>query len=256
MVSHITNRNEIIHDTLDALGPQIARIVEEVKLSIKGEQDTLGPQAVARMREAEVIELNLGAICLLFAAAASFVIARSITVPVRSMTHAMQQLAEGNLETAVPAIDYKDEIGDMAKTVQVFKDNALERQRLKSRAAEDNATSAEGQKQVSGIQSSTGEAGTAIEGIAATMEEVNTYTANIAAAVEEQDAATKEISRNAQQAAEGTTDVSANVADVSSAVVETRQSAEEMQSASATASEKSGALKHAVDQFLSRVAAA
>ncbi len=425
VVRHITNRNEIIHGTLDVLGPQIAKTVEEVKLSVKGEQDTLGPQAVARLQQAELTQSILAVIAAVMAIAAALVIARSITIPVRSMTGAMQKLADGQLETKVPATDYKDEVGDMAKTVQVFKDNALERERLEAKAAEDNAATAERQKtvddlitsfrteveellasvtanmeqmqgtthnlsaiaertseratsaassseeassnvqtvasaseqlgasiqeiagqvnrameivgkatgaaqatndqvaslaeaarkigdvvnlisdiaeqtnllalnatieaarageagrgfavvasevkqlaeqtakatdeigsQISGIQSSTGEAATAIEGIAATMEEVNTYTANIASAVEEQDAATKEISRNAQQAAEGTTDVSSNVADVSSAVVETRQSAEEMQNASATASEKSAALKQAVDQFLSRVAAA
>lgn len=45
--------------------------------------------------------------------------------PLHAMTGAMQSLADGNLETDVPATDRADEIGDMAQTVQVFKDNMI-----------------------------------------------------------------------------------------------------------------------------------
>ena len=53
--------------------------------------------------------------------------------PMRSMTTAMDGLANGNLETTVPALDQQDEIGEMAQSVQVFKDNA---QRVKHLEAE------------------------------------------------------------------------------------------------------------------------
>ncbi len=53
---------------------------------------------------------------------AGWIIGRSITRPVRDMTRAMGELAAGNLDTAIPAQENKDEIGDMARTVIVFKD--------------------------------------------------------------------------------------------------------------------------------------
>jgi methyl-accepting chemotaxis protein len=54
-----------------------------------------------------------------------FLIARSITVPIKEMTTAMATLANGNLTVDVPALGRADEIGEMAKAVQVFKENGL-----------------------------------------------------------------------------------------------------------------------------------
>jgi diguanylate cyclase (GGDEF)-like protein len=50
------------------------------------------------------------------------------------MQDAMRKLAGGNLDTAVPCLDRKDEIGLMAGAVQVFHDNALERNKLNREA--------------------------------------------------------------------------------------------------------------------------
>ncbi len=47
----ILARNAIISGTLGTIGPQIAKVVEDVKLSAKDEQDTLGPQAVAAIEK-------------------------------------------------------------------------------------------------------------------------------------------------------------------------------------------------------------
>ena len=111
-------------------------------------------------------------------------------------------------------------------------------------------------EQVDEIQTATNDAVTAIQAITETMEEVNTYTTTIAAAVEEQNAATTEISRNVQQAATGTQEVSANITGVNGAVTETRQSAEQMQTASSEVISQSEKLKQTVNAFLSEVAAA
>ena len=54
----------------------------------------------------------------------SFLLVRAIASAVGGMTHAMQRLADGDLSVQVPAIGRRDEIGAMAATVQVFKENA------------------------------------------------------------------------------------------------------------------------------------
>ena len=63
---------------------------------------------------------------LLFA----WLIARSVTGPVLRMTGAMTTLAGGDNAVHVPALADKDEIGEMAKAVQVFKENAIEKVRM------------------------------------------------------------------------------------------------------------------------------
>jgi len=60
----------------------------------------------------------------------AYLTARSIVKPVVSMTGTMTDLAAGNLTVTVPALANQDEIGEMAKAVQVFKDNAIEKKRM------------------------------------------------------------------------------------------------------------------------------
>jgi len=80
----------------------------------------------------------------LLAILVALILGRGITVPIRSMTGAMNRLAADDTEVEVPGRDRKDEIADMAKAVQVFKENAermraMEAERLEAdrRAAED-----------------------------------------------------------------------------------------------------------------------
>ncbi|MBK8174019.1 MAG: HAMP domain-containing protein [Rhodospirillales bacterium] len=55
------------------------------------------------------------------------IIARSIVRPIDEMTATMSKLAAGDNEVAIPALNSKDEIGAMARSVEVFKQNAIER---------------------------------------------------------------------------------------------------------------------------------
>ncbi|WP_420547924.1 methyl-accepting chemotaxis protein [Curvivirga sp.] len=56
--------------------------------------------------------------------------------PINQMTDSMSQLADGNLETDIPALGKKDEIGDMANAVQIFKENAQAVKRLEEEQAQ------------------------------------------------------------------------------------------------------------------------
>lgn len=70
-----------------------------------------------------------------------FLTSRSIVDPIAAMTSAMATLAKGDNSIEIPAADRTDEIGEMAKAVQVFKDNGIENERLAAEAKE--ATAAE-----------------------------------------------------------------------------------------------------------------
>ena len=54
----------------------------------------------------------------------------AITRPIKTLTNVMQRLAGGNNEVDIPGIERSDEIGEMSRTVQVFRDNAIERTQL------------------------------------------------------------------------------------------------------------------------------
>ncbi len=65
---------------------------------------------------------------------------RLVATPITAMTAAMNELAAGRLDIAIPGVERKDEIGAMAAAVAVFRTNAEERNRLEAdqqRAVED-----------------------------------------------------------------------------------------------------------------------
>jgi methyl-accepting chemotaxis protein len=57
---------------------------------------------------------------------------RRLTNPINGMVGTMKELADGNNTVSVPSLDRHDELGDMAKAVQVFKENALEMERMEA----------------------------------------------------------------------------------------------------------------------------
>jgi methyl-accepting chemotaxis protein len=59
------------------------------------------------------------------AGAIAWLIGRSITRPLGMLGSRMESLAKGALDEEIPGVGRGDEVGAMAKTVQVFKDNAL-----------------------------------------------------------------------------------------------------------------------------------
>ncbi|MBW8282785.1 MAG: methyl-accepting chemotaxis protein [Rhizobium sp.] len=71
-----------------------------------------------------------GSIAGIVAVALIWLLSRSIVTPIVGMTGAMSRLAAGEHDVDVPALDRGDEVGQMAKAVVVFKDAAVEKQRL------------------------------------------------------------------------------------------------------------------------------
>ena len=67
----------------------------------------------------------LSAFAIIFGVVVAWLISRNIVGALHRMTEAMGRLAGGDLRVTIPALNQKDEIGQMAQAVQVFKDNAI-----------------------------------------------------------------------------------------------------------------------------------
>jgi methyl-accepting chemotaxis protein len=66
----------------------------------------------------------------------SWMIGRSITGPLNGLAGVMKRLAAGDMAVRIPATHARDEIGDMARTVIVFRNSMIERERLSTKQAE------------------------------------------------------------------------------------------------------------------------
>ncbi len=81
----------------------------------------------ARTRNAIIA---VGLIMVLCSVGFSWLIGRSINHPLAGLVSVMKRLAAGDTSTHIPATHAHDEIGDMARTVIVFRDTMLEREKL------------------------------------------------------------------------------------------------------------------------------
>jgi len=66
----------------------------------------------------------------------SWLIGRSITRPLHGLAGVMTRLANGDTTARIPATHARDEIGEMARTVIVFRDNMIEREKLAATQAQ------------------------------------------------------------------------------------------------------------------------
>ncbi len=85
-----------------------------------------------------------GGVLLVMLAGLAIVQARLIRRPLTNLEGVMTALAGGDLDITVPNLTRRDEIGRMARSVRVFRDNARDRQRLAAEnAAADERTRSE-----------------------------------------------------------------------------------------------------------------
>jgi len=143
-LTNALTKRQTMAKMIDRSSNEMRGSVKEIKQLAKAAQDDArgaAKQTAASSRD-WAIALALAGLCV--AALVGLVIARSITRPVRSLSSAMERLAAGDDEVDVPAIARRDEIGQMAATVQIFKENALRIRSLQEeKAASGQRTEAE-----------------------------------------------------------------------------------------------------------------
>jgi len=89
-------------------------------------------EILAPVDEMRRIMIFAGLIIALFVTAVGIWFAGGLSRPIVAMTGIMQRLAERDLEVEVPASGRTDEIGDMEKTLIVFKENAVARKQAEA----------------------------------------------------------------------------------------------------------------------------
>ncbi len=94
-----------------------------------------------------LVLLGAGLVAGLMALVAAL-LARRVSAPIKAMTAAMQRLAAGKNDGDIPALGRRDEIGEMAKAVEVFKSNAVQKLALEEHQLDDQAAKARRQEEV------------------------------------------------------------------------------------------------------------
>ena len=178
--------------------------------------------------------VSAGAGLLLSLALATWIGIKGLSQPIERLKSIMEAFAANNLTADVPGKERRDELGAMARTVEVFKTNALEVERMRAeqqaaerRAAEQRKADMirlanEFENAVGEIVDTVSSASTELEASAGTLTTTAEHSQELTTMVA---AASEEASTNVQSVASATEELSSSVNEISRQVQESARMA-------------------------------
>jgi methyl-accepting chemotaxis protein len=245
-VSEITRlRTQVNTKTAEAINKELDTVREVQAANLKTTQATIAATSTSTIAQSAVVS----GVALVLGAMLAGLISLGITRPVRAMTNAMTTLAGGNVGVEIPARDNTDEVGEMARAVQVFKDNMIETERLRGEQEEQKRRTEQQQRQamremadsfeaavgdiVREVSSQADELQATAQSMSATAEETERQSATVAAASEQAASNVQTVASAAEELSSSIAEISRQVATSSEmtarAVEDTRRTNEEIQ---------------------------
>jgi len=124
---------------LDLVNNTMAKQVEEfskIGADLQAGATLLGERAQKATIEVASVSQTVAtvfvAIAFIVGTLMAFFTITSISGPVSRITKVMGRLAKGDMEVEIPGLTRRDEIGKMAESVNIFKENAIERRKLQA----------------------------------------------------------------------------------------------------------------------------
>jgi methyl-accepting chemotaxis protein len=215
-----------------AIGAQ-TKMVDDLLAHSQKRSDAMTAEADSSIR---VVMISAGVGLLLSLAAAMWIGIRGMSQPIVRLKSVMEILARNDFSADVPGKQRRDEIGEMARTVEVFKANGLQVERLKGEQQAAERQAAERRKSdmiklADGFEAAVGEivetvssASTELEASAKTLTLTADRSQELATAVA---AASEEASTNVQSVSSATEELSSSVNEISRQVQESARMAGE-----------------------------
>ncbi|NTS77540.1 MCP four helix bundle domain-containing protein [Catenovulum sp. SM1970] len=129
----INSRNDLIQNTLNRVGPIVADKIEQVKLSVKNDQDTLGPALQSKAERTSAFVMTISIFALIVGAILSIYIGRIIRESIggepKDITQIANRIAKGDFSMKL----------DANKTTGVLQSVAAMRDNLDARRQADES---------------------------------------------------------------------------------------------------------------------
>jgi len=117
----ISQRNDIIQNKLDKIGPHIAKLAEDIKLSIKKEQDIIGKNVSDSNKTLINISIVIGVIIILFIVSIIIYINKKIVNPINDLIDYAENKIKNSLDTNMDDSNIsKDEILRLRYLIEFF----------------------------------------------------------------------------------------------------------------------------------------
>ena len=228
LMMEVHNDEKVMAEMYAEVLPQLGSLVQDSQADFKGASIALEENTSATFAQIMGVIVIVTLIVLVLAT----LIGRGISNPIGAMTGAMGTLASGDLDVEIPSQENKNEIGDMAAAVQVFKENAIRVKEMEAEAKEQEKRAAEEktrlmnkmaddfQASVGGVVGTVSSAATELQSSAQSMTAISEETSAQATAVA---AASEEASTNVQTVASAAEELSSSIGEISRQVSQSTQ---------------------------------
>ena len=181
---------------------------------------------------------------------------RGLSGAILRMTTAMQQLADGDKTIEIPSVDRRDEIGDIARATQVFKDNAIRLDQLNAEQAEAEQRAAETKKREMAALADAFQdgVGSIVDSLAAAASQMQSTSATMTSLAEETSAQSATVAAAAEQAAANVDAVAAASEELGSSIGEVSRQMSVQSEAANMATESAQRSREQVDGLVENVA--
>jgi methyl-accepting chemotaxis protein len=216
----------------DKLVPDIIatqQMLTDAQQAVKDDSRQTGDEIQAMLAGIVQTQQVMPLVAVLVGVVLAYLIGRSVVDPVVRMTAAMVRLAGGDTSVAVPARERGDELGDMARAVEVFKQNAIEVERL---AAAQHALKADAERAQKAALNDMAEAfesrvGSLVGRLAAGAGDLEATAKSMSGTARHTDAQARQVADAAGEASAGVQSVAAAAEELSASIGEiSRQVAE------------------------------
>ena len=252
VVKATTERDRLVTEVLIPVGDSIAAEAEQLTVASVEHQKRLGEETGAFITKALSVMIAASLVAVVLGLATALLIGRGLSRPVVAITDRMTRLAGGDRSVDIPGLDRADEIGGMAKALQVFKDSLIESDRLAaSQRADHEAQRSRGERidrltqefdrLVLAALGRVSAAATQLQATAQTMSATAEQTTRQADAVA---SASHEATGNVETVAAATEELTASIAEIGRQVAESTRIAGQ---AVATAEKTDGTVRGLVD---------
>jgi len=122
-------RDTHIKNVDDTMGQLVAGVDDLVRKAQAGRADAEA-RLVASLDETNTSALAIILVVMVICLVVGIVVARGIAVPIGGLAAAMRRLADGDTNSQIAGSKRVDVIGEMARAVEVFRDQSIEREQM------------------------------------------------------------------------------------------------------------------------------
>lgn len=231
----INDRNDVIDNTLNRIGPVIADLVEKVKLSVQADQDQLGPVVQSHAEDSVSLIQVIALISLIIGIGLAFFVTKLIRMPIGGepvqIANIVETIASGDLTFKFGKLEgatgiYRS-IGKMTeKLLDMVSKISTTTGQLSTAAEEVSVITTQTSANIQQQQTETEQIATAMNEMSATVREVAESVGNTSAAANNANIETEKGRKVVDQAVQGIQQLAAQIENAADVIAQVEQDSE------------------------------